>query len=103
MKAWIPLLLCLLIAPGCNSGYEAPGYSSSPVTHRLGVQVVPIDTVPLRYELRVDGDPVLEMIAQNAGNHPRAAGLYRGKTIEMRGDVIGGAFEVSVFYDGKHV
>lgn len=105
MKSALVVLVLLTGIVSCQSTHPLPNYVPPSNAIRLGVQVVPVDAIPQRYELRIDGDAILEMITQSAGNAPQAAGLYRGKKIEMRGDFVGGGriLEIDVFYDGQRV
>ena len=91
----------LMFFTGCASpvnkfvAYRPPGKSIN-----LGIEVISIPQVPPIFELKIDGQHVMELPWSMFNYHRSATGTYNGKPVKMMGRFVpGGTFYIDVFID----
>lgn len=101
MKSRALWIVALLALTGCQSVPQFRSYRPNGEERNLGIEVLQHSAMPVRYELRIDGEFVAEM-KSTLDYHPRASGTFKGRKVEMRGDfLIARGFVVEVFVDGE--
>jgi hypothetical protein len=93
--------LLLIFLSGCASpvskfvAYRPPGKSAN-----LGIEVISYPQVPPRFELKIDGQYVMELRWKSAFDyHSSATGTYNGKPVRMMGRFVPGNYIIDVFID----
>ena len=94
--------LLLIFLSGCTSpvskfvAYRPPGKSAN-----LGIEVIYYAQVPPIFELKIDGQHVMELRWTMFDYHTSVTGIYNGKPVKMMGTFReqGGIFYIDVFID----